>query len=96
MAASEIPFNKGLSNPRLRILDNLCVFKNLFLLIYGVVRVFLRCFKIPIRVPSIENRVHRIKENYHRIPRIKENRVPTGPYQLPNIFLKKNWARLRV
>ena len=30
---------------------------------------FERCFRDPIRVP-------RIKENYHRTPRIKENRVP--------------------
>jgi len=34
----------------------------------------------PIRVP-------RIRENYHRVPKIRENRVPTDP----NIFLKKNW-----
>ena len=38
---------------------------------------FLRCF----RDPRIENRVPRISENYHR--------VPTGPYQLPNIFHEK-------
>ena len=30
---------------------------------------FLRCFRDPIRVP-------RIRENYHRIPKIRENRVP--------------------
>jgi len=35
---------------------------------------FLRCFRDAIRVPII-------KENYHR--------VPTGPYRVPNIFLKK-------
>jgi len=28
-------------------------------------------------------------ENYHRVPRIRENQVPTGPYWVPNIFLKK-------
>jgi len=38
--------------------------------------VFLRCFREPIRVPRIENRVPRIRENHHRVPRIKENRVP--------------------
>ena len=37
---------------------------------------FLRCFRDPIRVPRIEHRVPRIRENYHRIPRFGENRVP--------------------
>jgi len=27
-------------------------------------------------IPRIENRVPRIRENYHQIPRIRENRVP--------------------
>jgi len=36
---------------------------------------FLRCFRDPNRVPRIENRVARIRENYHRIPRIIKNRV---------------------
>jgi len=39
-------------------------------------QVFLRCFRDPIRVPRIENRVHRISENYHRVPKIRENLVP--------------------
>jgi len=39
-------------------------------------QVFLRCFRDPIRVPRIENRVPRIRENNHRVPRIRENRVP--------------------
>ena len=30
----------------------------------------------PIRVPRIENRVRRIRENHHRVSKIKENRVP--------------------
>jgi len=33
---------------------------------------FLRCFKDPIRVPRIENRVLRITESHHRVPRIRE------------------------
>ena len=37
---------------------------------------FLRRFRDTIRVPGIENRVPRIRENYHRVPRIRENRVP--------------------
>jgi len=37
---------------------------------------FLRCFKDPNRVPRIGDRVPRISENYHRVPRIRENRVP--------------------
>jgi len=57
---------------------------------FASVQVFLRRFRYPIRVPRIENRVPRIRESYHRIPRIKENRVPTGPYRVPNVFLKTN------
>jgi len=53
-------------------------------------RVFLRRFRDPIRVPRIEHRVSTISENHHRVPRIKENRVPTGSHRVPNIFLKKN------
>jgi len=37
---------------------------------------FLRRFRDPIRVPRIENRVPRISENCHRVPGIRENRVP--------------------
>jgi len=55
---------------------------------------FLRCFRDPIRVP-------RISENYHRVPGIRENRVPkireSGPYRVPNIFLeKKPWMYQQV
>ena len=53
---------------------------------------FLRCFRDPNRVPRIENWIPRIKENYQRVSKIRENRVPTGPYRVPNIFLKKKWA----
>jgi len=35
-------------------------------------QVFLRRFRGPIRLPRIENRVPRIRENYHRVPRIRE------------------------
>ena len=38
--------------------------------------VFLRRFRDPIRVPRISNRVPRIRENYHWVPKIWENRVP--------------------
>jgi len=48
-----------------------------------------KVFKDPIRIPRIENRVPRIRENYHRVSRIRENRVPTGPHRVLNIFLKK-------
>jgi len=37
---------------------------------------FLSRFRDPIRVPRIENRLPTIRENHHRVPRIKENRVP--------------------
>ena len=51
---------------------------------------FLRRFRDPIRVPRISNRVPRIRKNYHRVPKLREIRVPTDPYRVPNIFLKKN------
>jgi len=54
---------------------------------------FSRYFTDPIRVPAIANRVPRISKNYHRVPRIRENRVPAGPYRVPNIFLKKNLVK---
>ena len=69
-------------------------------------RVFLRCFRNPIRVPRIENRVPRIenrvpriRENYHRVPRTRENRVPRireiGSLQVHTGYLtfslKKTW-----
>jgi len=34
--------------------------------------VFLRYFRDPIRVPRIENLVPKMKEIYHRVPRIRE------------------------
>jgi len=37
---------------------------------------FLRRFRDAIRVPRIENRVYRFRQNHHRDPRIRENRVP--------------------
>jgi len=37
---------------------------------------FSRRFRDPIRVPTISNRVTRITENYHWVPKIRENRVP--------------------
>jgi len=46
-------------------LKNVMFFQNNF----RYIRVFLRCFRDPIRVP-------RIRENYHRVPKIRENRVP--------------------
>jgi len=39
-------------------------------------RVFLRRFRDPIRVPRVSNRVLRIRENYHRVPKTRENQVP--------------------
>ena len=39
-------------------------------------QVFLRRFRDPIQVPRISNRVSRIPENYHRVPKIRENWVP--------------------
>jgi len=41
------------------------------MIFYNVCIAFLRSFRDPVRVPRIENRVPRISENYHRIPREK-------------------------
>jgi len=51
----------------------------------------------PIQVPRISNWVPRIRENYHRVHKIKENRnhrnqVPTDPNRVPNISIEKNLA----
>jgi len=52
---------------------------------------FLRRFRDPIWVPRILNWVHRIGENYHRVPTIRENLVPRireiGPLQIQTGFL---------
>jgi len=61
---------------------------------------FLRRFRDPIRVPRISNRVPTIRENYHRVPKIRENRVPRireiGSLQIHTRFLtfslKKPWT----
>jgi len=54
-------------------------------------RVFFRRFRDPIRVPRISNRVPRIRENYHQVPKIRENRVPRireiGSLQIQTGFL---------
>jgi len=54
-------------------------------------RFFLRRFRDPILVPRISNRVPRIRENYHRVPKIRENRVPRireiGSLQIQTGFL---------
>ena len=51
---------------------------------------FLRCFRDPIRVPRISNRVPRIRENCHGVPEIRENRAPRireiGPLQVQTGF----------
>jgi len=57
---------------------------------------FLRRFRDPIRVP-------RIRENYHRVPKIRENRVPRireiGSLQIQTGFLtfslKKPWLKVK-
>ena len=65
----------------------------------GNTRVFLRYFRDPIWVPRIENRVPRIRGNYHQVPRIRENRVSRireiRSLQVHTWYitfsLKKNW-----
>ena len=57
----------------------------------GFARVFLRRFRDPIRVPRLSNRIPRIRENYHRVPKIRENRIPRireiGSLQIQTEFL---------
>ena len=65
---------------------------------------FLRRFRHGFRFPIIENRVPRIRENYHRVPKIREYRVPriTEIRSLPihtvyqTFSLKKNRGRAIV
>jgi len=38
---------------------------------------FFRRIRDPIRVLRVSNRVSWIRENYHRVPKLKENRVPS-------------------
>jgi len=52
---------------------------------------FLRCFKDPIRVPRIENRVPRIRENYHRVLAIREIRSLNIHIGYLTFSLKKTW-----
>jgi len=72
-------------------------FKNLFGCYTKILRLtqgFLRCFRDPIRVPRIENRVLRIREN--RIPRIREIgslQVHTGYL---TFSLKKTWLNQKI
>jgi len=63
------------------------------------IRDFLRRCTDPIRITRIENRVPRIIENNHRVPKIRENRVPRigkiGGLQVHTgcltLSLKKTW-----
>jgi len=52
---------------------------------------FSRRFRDPIRVPRISNRVSRIRENYHRAPKIRDNWIPRireiGSLQIQTGFL---------
>jgi len=47
-----------------------------YCVIFACFQFFLRRFRDTIRVPRIENRVPRIRENYDQVPRISENQVP--------------------
>jgi len=57
---------------------------------FNTVRVLLRRFRDPVRVPRISNRVLRIRENDHRVPKIKKG-VPRnreiGSLQIQTRFL---------
>ena len=70
---------------------------------FWLTQVFLRRFKDPIRVPIISNRVPRIRKNYDRVPKIRENRVPRiieiGSLQIHTGYLtfslKKPWVNIK-
>ena len=51
---------------------------------------FQRCFRGPIWVPRIENRVPRIRENYHQVPRIREIRSLQAHIRYLTFSLKTN------
>jgi len=65
-------------------------------------RFFLGRFRDSIRVPRVSNRVPRIRENYHRVPKIREYLVPRiteiGSLQIHTAYLtfsfKENWFLL--
>jgi len=63
---------------------------------FTVEQVFLRCSRDAIQVPRIENRVFWVRENYRRVLKIRQNRVPTDPYQVPNNVLKKTAVECRL
>jgi len=50
---------------------------------------FLRRFRGPIRVPRISNRVPRIRENYHRVPKIRDIGSPQIQTRFLTFSLKK-------
>jgi len=58
------------------VLDSLCETKARPLIAFDPSAGFLRRFRDPIRVLRILNRVPRIREIYHRVSKIRENRVP--------------------
>ena len=68
-----------------------------------VEQVFSRRFRDPIQIPRISSRVPRISENYYRVPKIRENRVPRireiGSLQIHTGYLtfslKKPWCRVK-
>jgi len=61
-------------------------------------RDFLWRFRDPNQVRRISNQVCTIRENYHRVSRIRENRIHASPYLVSTLFLKKLaencWAAL--
>ena len=57
-------------------------------------RVLLRYFRGPIRVTRIENWVSKIKENYHRVPKIKEIRSLQVHIMYLTFSFKKNCPKL--
>jgi len=60
-------------------------------------RVFLRRFRDPIRIPKISNGVPRIRDNYHRVLKIREIRIPRireiGSLQIHTGYLKFSLKR---
>jgi len=57
----------------------------------ALLQVFLGRFWDPMRVSRISNRVPRIREGYHWVTKIRENRVPTDHTGCLTFSLKKTW-----
>ena len=77
-----LPFQKGATGAEVLYHNSI---------IGNFMQSFLKRFRDPIRVHRISKWVPRIRKNYHRVPKIRENLVPRireiGPLQIQTGFL---------